>query len=468
MNLNEAARTATQQFIDAISPWDNAYKWPTLSFLAKRSDKGMTLLQGRLFLQVNEEGIPKKLVESRSVVAGNISLPELGLSYREFIDRVDSGQDLQTPIGKLRFPIDPKRGASGYFVPYHKEGSSNGSRLPVLTITGIERTDLVRRPEVDWELAAEDSPYESLDELLHEFSLGGYQGDFVVLEVIAHTVAFVDFQSKVVGDIAEPAMLLPQTADPKKAQINYRVLLHGKVVKRGCLVAEQLRWTLVDQRQHGVGKVSIPSGAVLQCFAEYAGHVHHKGWIGDPALFQNPRRAAFEEFDPSQAVLKDFLFEAQRDRKEARDFEVGVAWLLWMLGFGVAHAGATPRTSEAADILATTPLGHTAIVECTTSHLKAEFKLSKLVERAKTIRRKLDESGNSHLRVLPIIVTALGKDEVKADLDQARALGVAVVTREDLLSAVDQTVVQKNAEEIYAQAEASVLSKQTELGLPIK
>lgn len=466
MNVNEAAQGAIQQFCDTISQWEDAYTWPTLSFLAMRGDDGLALLHGRLFLQTDRGSIPTKLVKSRSIVAGNIPLAELGISYREFIDRVVSSQDLQTPVGKLKFPIDPKSGASGYFVPFHKEGSSNGSRLPVLTLSGGDRRGLIRRPDVDWELAAEPTPYDSLDELLFEFSLGGYQGDLALVEVIAQTVAFLDFKSKVAGDMAEPAMFLPKAGDTKKAQINYRVLLHGSVVERGRLAGDKLEWTQEDQRLRGVGKKGIPSGAVLQCFAIYAGHLHHKGWIGDPALFQNPRRAAFEEFDPNQSVLRDFLFEAQRVRKEARDFEVGVAWLLWMLGFGVAHAGATPRTSEAADILATTPLGHTAIVECTTGHLKSEFKLSKLVERAQTIRRKLDGSGNSHLNVLPVIVTALGKDEVKADLDQARALGVAVVTREDLQSAVDQTVVQKNAEDIFARAEASVNLKQGEFGFP--
>lgn len=462
--MNDVSQASLQQFLDTIAPWEKAYTCPTLSFLAARREGVLLLLHGRLFLQTDLGNVPRKIVESRSIVAGNISLSELGITHREFLDRVFTSQELPTHFGKLKFPLDSNGVPSVHYVPFHQEGISSGSRLPVLTLSGIQRHGLIRLPELDWELAAGATPYESLGELLFEFSLGGYQGDFALVEVAAHTVALVDFNSKVVGETAEPAMLLASSADTKEARLSYRVLLHGKVIERGSLAGIELKWTPQDGRLRGVGKVRIPSGAALQCFAIYAGHAHHKGWIADPTLSQNPRRAAFEEFDPNQAVLRDFLFEAQRTRNAARDFEVGIAWLLWMLGFSVAHAGATPRTSEAADIMATTPLGHTAIVECTTGHLKSEFKLSKLVERVQTIRRRLDESGNSHLRVLPVIVTALSKEEVRADLDQARTLGVVVATREDLLSALDQTIMLRNAEDLFARAEASIRPKQTDLG----
>ena len=464
--MNDANRASLRQFLETIAPWEDVYTCPTLSFFAVPRDGVLLLLHGRLFLQTDPGSIPNKIVEGRSIVAGNVSLSDLGITYREFLDRILASEELQTPFGKLKFPLEPSGVPSVHVVPFHQEGISNGSRLPVLIVSGVQRHGFIRQPELDWELAAGATPYESLTELFFEFSLGRYQGDFALVEIVAHTVAFIDFQSKVIGEAAEPAILLAPNADTHKACLTYRVLLHGDVIERGSLAGNDLKWTQQDKHLRGVGKISIPSGAVLQCFAVYAEHAHHKGWLADPTLSQNPRRAAFEEFDPNQAVLRDFLFEAQRARKDARDFEVGVAWLLWMLGFSVAHAGATPRTSEAADILATTPAGHTAIIECTTGHLKAEFKLSRLVERAQTIRRRLDESGNSHLKVLSVIVTALGKDEVRADLDQARTLGVVVATKEDLLSALDQSIMRRNAEDIFTRAQASLRPKQTEIAFP--
>lgn len=462
--MNDLSQQAVHDFLEAISPWVETYTHSTFSFLAVRGDGGLVLLQGRLFLQTDVGRVPSKIVTSPSIVVGNIQLNELGLSPSEFLGRLQHSKELPAPIGSLRFPVDGHSGISAFFTAFHQAGLSESNRLPVLTLTGAQRHGLIRQPDVDWELATGALPYDSLNELLNEFSLGGHMGDFAIVEAVAHTVAFVDLNAKVLGHCAEPAIFLPSNANTDKAKINYRVVLHGNVVDRGSLSGNAITWTTEGSRQRGAGNVEIQSGAVVQCFAIYGDHLHHKGWIGDPSLFQNSKRAAFEEFDPNQVVMRDFLFESQRARKDARDFEVGVAWLLWMLGFSVVHAGATSRTSDAADILATTPAGHTAIVECTVGHLKADSKLSKLVERSNTIRRRLNDSGNSHLKVLPVIVTALSRDEVKADLDQARVLGVAVVTKEDLLSAIDQTVVQRNAEELFMQVESTAQSPQLGLG----
>ena len=79
--------------------------------------------------------------------------------------------------------------------------------------------------------------------------------------------------------------------------------------------------------------------------------------------------------------LRAIIANAQGRGEEARDMESVVAWLLWMLGFSVAHLN-TRRTRDAADLLVTSPAGHFAVVECTTGLLKAENKLSLLHERA--------------------------------------------------------------------------------------
>lgn len=107
------------------------------------------------------------------------------------------------------------------------------------------------------------------------------------------------------------------------------------------------------------------------------------------------------------------------------------------------------------------------LVECTTGHLKAETKLAKLVERAQTIRRRLDASGNRHIRLLPVIVTALGRDEVKADSDQAQQLGVVVAAREDLSDALGQTIMLQNPDLMFSQAEDSLRNRQELLDLQL-
>lgn len=452
-----------ERFWADIAPWETAYTYPGLSFFAIRHEGQLHVLHGRLFLHTVPNIISRGCFQSANAVAGYLPLTELGLTPRDLVEKIVSSEPVKSPLGDLLLPYDSS--PSAYFQPFHSEGMSNGNRISVLIISGAQLHSYIQQPHLDWELKSASIPFDSLGELLNEYSLGGYKGDTAHIEVVASAVAAVDFNAVVLGESAMPAIFLANALNPEDCHLGYRVLLHGQVIERGTINGSKMEWQPCESYIRGVGTLSIPSGAVLQCFATYRGFVHHQGWIADPALSQNPRRAALEEFDNKFAVLRDFLFEEQKQRKDARDFEIGVAWLMWMLGFSVAHAGATSRTSDATDIMATTPAGHMALVECTTGHIKAETKLAKLVERAQTIRRRLDASGNRHIRLLPVIVTTLGRDEIKAELDQARQLGVAVATREDLIDYLDRSIMLQNSDLLFAQAEESLLDRQAPLNL---
>ena len=94
-----------------------------------------------------------------------------------------------------------------------------------------------------------------------------------------------------------------------------------------------------------------------------------------------------------------------------------------MLGFGTVQMGSTARTQDFADLILTTPQDQIAIVECTTGLLRADNKLPKLVARYATVRQRLDRSNNGHVKLLPIMVSTLPREELKADLEQAEKLG---------------------------------------------
>jgi hypothetical protein len=127
-----------------------------------------------------------------------------------------------------------------------------------------------------------------------------------------------------------------------------------------------------------------------------------------------------------------------------------------MLGFSVAHLGSTPRTQDAVDLIATTPNGHFAVIECTTGLLKADHKLPRVVERAETIRKRLDETGSRHLRVLAVIVTSKTRAEIAADVEQAERFKVLVITREDLEQYPIRTLAPPNAEQVFERGEQAV------------
>lgn len=463
--MTDVHRTTINRFWDDIAPWEDAYIHTGLSFVAVRHDGQLHMIHGRLFLRAAPLAVQSKSFESANIAAGHFTLSDLELTPRALVDRIMASEPISTPLGPIQLPVDRDAGPSAHLLPFHPEGISGGSRLAVLMISGSQRHPYVQQPQFDWELKAAPLPFDSLGELLSEYSLGPYKGDFAHIEVIATTVAEVDFGSPVQGTTAKPAMLLANTLQRADCHLGFRVMLHGQVKERGTISGKDMAWEPGEYYSKGVGALSIPSGAALQCFAAYKGKAHHQGWLADPSLSQNPRRAALEEFDDKLTVLRDFLFEELKPRREARNFEIGVTWLLWMLGFNVVHVGAAPRLSDATDLLATTPSGNMVLVECTTGQLKADSKLSKLVERAQTIRRRLDASGNHHIRLLPVIATALGREEVKADLDQAQQLGVVVATREDLQSGLNRTVLLQDTDLLFSQAEESLRNRQEQLDL---
>lgn len=448
-----------EKFFSTIDPWFKAYAHIGLSYFAVRKDGEINLLQARLFLNTAPSAIPQAHIETASVLAGHFNFTELGMKLRDFVDRLVENGEIDTPLGKFKFPSEKDREFSAYFDPFHQEGIASGNRLSVLTITGARKYSFIEQTKFDWELKAAPQPFDSLDELLSILVLGGKREDSANIEIVAYHVAEMNFNSVVSGTDAKPSVFLAKSLDTSKCQIGYRVFMHGKVVDRGSIQGGNLTWSEQDKSLQGEGWVGIPQGAVLHCVASYAGYAQHQGWIADPTHSQNSRRVSLEAFDDRLEILRDYLFEEQKPRKSARDFEFGVAWLMWMLGFSITQVGGTARTSDAPDILATTPQGNVLVVECTTGLLKTENKLAILVDRTEAVRKRLASSGNSHLKLLPIIVTAKTKEEVKADLEQAHKLGVVVVTQEDLLELLQQTIAAPDAETIYARALEAVRPK---------
>lgn len=447
-----------ERFFSTIDPWVDAYANIGFSFFAVRKDGVNYLLQARLFLNTTAPTVQQFQVETASILAGNFNFSELGLNLRDFVNIIIGEGCITTPVGKLTFPTEDKRELSANFDPFHQEGVSGGSRLSVLTITGARKYPYIELPKMDWELKAALKPFDSVDELLTLLVLGGKRADASSLEIVAYSVAAVDLSSKVGDGEASPSIFLAKSLDPNKCMIGYRIYLHGNVESRGSILGSELTWTEQEKALHGVGRLGIPQGAVLHCVASYNGYAQHQGWIADPKNSQNSRRVLLEEFHNGLDILQSLLYDEQRRGKDARDFEFGVAWLAWMLGFSTSQIGGRERTSDAADMVATTPSGNILIVECTTGLLKSD-KVAKLVERTEIIRKRLVTSGNQHLKVVPVIATSKPRDEVKADLEEVKNKGVAVLTKEDLEDMLSQTIVLPDAEAIFDRAWRATLAK---------
>lgn len=453
MTLSSHSKKYVDQFLTAIRPVEAAYCNDTFAYLALKKPNGFVMVQGTLYLNVVPRAFPPSPFESENIRASHRPLSELRISRAELIEQISAGE-LITPEGRVLFPgNDGNHGAM--YQPFHTAGLQTQSRLSVLSLFGVNREN-VDQVALDWELRGGSHPFDGLQDLMNEYQIGVLAGGTNTVELIAQSVAAIDAKSQIDGDRATIGIRIAKGLSTDKAWVGFRVLEQGRVVRRNSLASFGFRWTEEADYWSGTTEITVPRAAIVQCTANYAGIAQQYYWLGDPSAFQNPRRAAYDTFDPKADTFKDIVDRAQGRGHDARHFEAAVSWLFWMLGFRSAYLGATPKTQEAADLILCTPNGHFAVVECTTGLLRADNKLPKLHDRAQALRRSLDNSNAKHLHVLPVLVTSKTLEEVRPEIDQAEQNGIYILTRESIDRLLQRTLAPLNPEQLYIEAEQLV------------
>ncbi|MEY9731725.1 hypothetical protein [Bradyrhizobium yuanmingense] len=447
-----------KNFMKAIRPWESGYLENSFTYVATRLGQDFVLAQGMLWLRPFQSPIPLTHFQSDNIRAGHFKLSEVGKTFQEIIADLSRGT-LATPHGSLVFPRQPPSHRTS-FTPLHPSALQSQSRLNVLKITGVAQVLPAGPSVLDWELRSSPLPYDSVQELLTEYGLGGLFTDFITVEVIATSVMGFDGDtSQIRQDKAHIVVRLAMNMDTEKVSVGYREINSG-VVKRGSLAGHQFAWVQEPERQVGTIDLPVNKAAILHCYAIYNGVAQTHWFITDPTTSQNSRRVVVETFDPQLAIMTEFMARSRGRNYEARDLEVAVAWMFWMLGFSTIQLGSTARTQDFSDIVLATPQGQFAIIECTTGLLKSENKLARLVARHATLRDRLDQSNNKHIKLLPIMVSTLPRAELQADLEQAERLGVLVLAREQLDQITPRTIITNNADELFQEAERRVQSAQ--------
>lgn len=453
--MNQHVENMITAFFEAIEPWKSAYSKARLSFIAIKRDDSLVVLAARMYLSAGFRDATKALLEVGDLIAGELELSGGSSVFVRAIEEIASSDGFTFPEGKLVLRTDDNQNISvGPPDLLHHEGLTQGNRLAVLTLCGGRRNMLAPQPQTDWMLKAAARPFDSLTELSVEYGLGAAPNSQTMLEMVAHAAAEVWVGSSVKDGNAALGLWLAPDLDRSTARLGYRVLDKGIVVDRGSADGDQLHWG--ERSGDVVGHVSleVPHGAVIQCIASYAGHAHHLRWFADPQTYQNARAAVLSSVDQTGTLLREYLLPELPPRgKAADDFESAVAWILWGLGFAPVSFGMSPKTRDAFDILAVSPQGDFVVVECTLGLLRAESKLSKLSAREAALRKMLATSGLQHVRVLPVIVTAMTRDEVKADLRAAAETGILLLSREDIEAIFEGERLRfANADQLFEQA----------------
>lgn len=479
--MNQHVQKMIGEFFNAIEPWGSAYTVARLSFVAVKRDGYLVIVAARMHLASVFHIPAKDWFEAGDLVAGEFDLVRGSLadgqtvansisSFDQIVEKIASPDGFPIPDrGKLILrPEDNQNISVGMPDLLHAEGRGQGDRIAVLTMWGLQREMLIPQPRTDWMLKAAAIPFDSLGELCIEYGLGAAHLRQSLFEVVALTAVQVLLSSSVKDGKADLGLWLAPGLDRSKSRLGYRVVDKGTVVSRGSVEGAKLEWG--EQSGDTVGQLplDVPRGAVVQCIASYAGQAHHVRWFGDPKTFQNARAAVLYNVDQTGNLLRGYLFpDLPPKGKAADDFESAVAWVLWGLGFAPVSFGMNAKTRDTFDVLAVSPKGDFLVVECTLGLLRAESKLSKLSAREAALRKMLSTSGLQHVRVLPVIVTAMTREEVKADLGAAAETGVLVLTKEDLEAVLNEGRLRfPNADQLFEQALEKLAESQHQDELP--
>lgn len=445
----EKYKTHVEDYFREIAPWRGACKKRTLSYYgAFRSDGVLQIFCARLFLHVENELPLKDLVFGR-YGAGRLQLSESD-DVDDIVKTLFAGRTARVGTRDFALPFDD---SSGLHVPppnfYHQEGATVGRRVFLLEAVAGSVPHFEPRPQIDWLLRAAVEPYDNLGELLGELGLPGVLSR-CSLDVVAPTPVEVWAGSRISDTEATLGLWLPRPLLPADAALQYRVVSKGQTSARGILRAELIRWDNGADVQVGKAVLQVPPGAVVQCFAGYCGQALHSYWVADPKHFPNPRLSAFETIDPKLNMLRTYLLPPSAAKGSANiNFEMAVSWLAWAYGLAPASMGLADQGREGPDLYAVAPSGGFVVIECTLGLLKAENKLANLARRAAALRDKLTAIGLPKIPVLPLIITALPREHVRAEMEAADAAGVLVITREGLEAALTEAMAFPDGDSLF-------------------
>jgi hypothetical protein len=433
--MNDYDARNIDDFFASLQPWESAYRHIRLTYLATPSEDCLKIISACITLDYVPFSPLKPLYISEILQAGQCDFQTSSIGIANAFKQILTPEGLKIEgHGQLRLADDPSNSISvSSPMQLHFEGTQKGERLAKLIATGASRWMLLPQPDIDWRLKAQPIPYDSINELLLDYSVGSLSGDRTSIEIVARAVVEVWGKSFVHGTKARIGLFIPVGLPHNDVRLGFRVLHDGVVIKRGSVLGKDLDWENDALFEGGIIELEVPLGATIQCIASYKGDAHQVKYFNDPNLIQNPRASAYALIDPSWKILNEQLtpvITKTQKTNHSDDFEAAVCRVFWMMGFATVSFGLTAKTTDFVDVVAVSENGSFLFIECTLSILKAESKIPKLLQRAISFRSRLKELQLDDAKVIPVIVTALPLNEVKAEVDIALKDGIFVITRD--------------------------------------
>jgi hypothetical protein len=440
-------------FFQDISAWRKAYKAFRLSYLAVRDEDRLHVISAKVVMSASKFAPAMPEFKADNIECREWDIDPSKYTVEEVIDGLTSIAGLKIPgHGNLQIPVTDTSYDVYKPLLLNQGRIKDSNRIGMLTITGSYINNYLPQPETDWKLKAGVIPYDTLEELKAEFGLNNFQNDKSALNVIALTALEISKDSIVKGTEATIGICASLGLDDLLSiQIGYRVIEKNKAVIRGSIRWSNLMEVESKDQYKRQTVIKVNPGAHVQCIASYKGIAHDVKTINDPSLSQNPRSTIISLVDPQASLLPSFLFPEKpfKGGITQNDFEAAISCLFWTLGFAPLNFGINSKTQNAFDTVLVTPNGHFVVIECTLATLKADSKLSKFAARTVDAREALAAAELTDIQVLPIMITALTREEVQVDIQQALSSNIWVMTKEDIIAAYSKLSEYPDADAFY-------------------
>lgn len=361
------------------------------------------------------------------------------------------------------YPFNPQGGPTTGR-PHQIWSVANGS-------SGIESTVADCHMYVlDAELMASNSPELSFEAACDRNGLGrqaGMYGDSGV-QLIALCPLVVNSQ---ISSITEQGVMVyievAKKIDKKRVSISMLVLDEIQSRKSYVIGDTDIKWAnLPDQPGWLRGEINYAfekRARVCWVSVNLDAKSTHAAYISDVKRPNSVRGQVIAALDKDFTKLKAQVFETK-----GKEFEYGVASLLFLLGFSATQAGGGTKQEDAPDIVAVTQNGSVLVIECTSTTLNHEGKLSKLSRRRRAVQDAFAAQGGESKIVLSVIVSQLTKEELASDLRAAADARVLVISREDLVAAFERLHEHSDPDELVRKGLESLRASRETYGLEAK
>ena len=255
--------------------------------------------------------------------------------------------------------------------------------------------------------------------------------------------------------------------DIKRVSISMLVLDEFQARKSYVISDTDIKWAnLPDQPGWLRGEVSYSfekRARVCWVSVNLDAKSTHASYISDVKRPNSVRGQVIAALDKDFTKLKAQVFETK-----GKEFEYGVASLLFLMGFSATQAGGGSKQEDAPDIVAVTQSGSVLVIECTSTTLNHEGKLSKLSRRRRAVQDAFAAQGGESRIVLSVIVSQLTREELASDLRAAADARVLVISREDLVAAFERLHEHSDPDELVRKGLESLRASGETYGLEAK